>query len=175
MGAIDQLARNRFLALQRVASGDDQAAVFAAFDEYISGLDGTHTARLKALLANRSWFRLSEVGPQAATAAFQIVQHSGDLPLMRQVLESMDALRAENEVVPGDYALLHDRLALREGRMQRYGTQASTCTGEGRYAVPSNVKDPAGLDTRRAELGLQPMSDYLSGLDRLYGRCRASR
>lgn len=71
---------------------------------------------------------------------------------------------------PSGYANLYDRVAEQEGRPQRYATQRARCV-DGRHATPDNVEDLAGLEARRAALGLQPMADDLKGLDALYGRC----
>ncbi len=174
MSAVDQFARNAVLDARRGASAEDRAALDGLFRTRVAPIDASHVARLKALLEGRGWFRLSEVGDPAASAAFLIVQHSGDLPLMERVLRDMEALPRE-EVDGQDYALLYDRTALMQGRPQRYGTQGSTCTADGRFAVPADLESPAGVDSRRAAVGLMPIAQYLAGMDRMYGRCEGPR
>lgn len=58
-------------------------------------------------------------------------------------------------------ALLEDRVALRQGKKQIYGTQVTKdeVTGES-YVLP--LEDPDNVDKRRAEVGLEKLQDYLS-------------
>lgn len=171
MGAIDTFVRNRWLELRKTADEPTRAALEEVWDRRIRPIDEAHVARLRTLLAAReSWFSLSEVGPQAATAAFLIVQHSGDIGFQKQVLASMAPLLAADEVDKGDYALLWDRVAVTEGRPQRYATQGTDCDGD-RYVTPRDLEDPAGLDARRAGMGLPPMGEYLAQQNQMYGRC----
>jgi hypothetical protein len=170
MDALDQLYRNRWLELRRSADESTREALQVVWDRRIRPVDEAHVERVKTLLAaHESWFRMSEVGPRAATAAFTIVQHSGDLGLQKQVLASMEPLLAANEVDKGDYALLWDRVAVAEGRPQRYATQASDCDGD-RYVTPRDLEDPAGLDARRAAMGLEPMAEHFALMQKMYGR-----
>ena len=61
------------------------------------------------------------------------------------------------EPVAQEYAKLFDRIALYEGRQQRYGTQfVPSPTGWHAW----DLEDPAQVDVRRAELGL---SSFLEG------------
>lgn len=57
------------------------------------------------------------------------------------------------------YAFLYDRLALSEGRPQRFGSQM-VCRG-GRYAPQEPVEHPGDLDRRRLALGMKPYAEYL--------------
>jgi hypothetical protein len=58
-----------------------------------------------------------------------------------------------------DYAMIEDRIALREGKKQTYGSVIVNADGKN-YVAP--VEDPANLDKRRKELGLVKMNEYLS-------------
>jgi hypothetical protein len=170
MGAIDLEIRRRFLALRKDATPAERAQLDDVWSREYRPFDQRNTARLKELLARRGWFTRSEVGERTSGMVFQIVQHSGDLELMKTVLQKLEALRGTPDFDGEEYALLYDRLATMEKRPQRYGTQGTDCAG-GKYARPSNLEDPVGLDRRRAEMGLQPMDDYLAALDRMYGAC----
>jgi hypothetical protein len=99
-----------------------------------------------------------------------IANHSGDIDFQRQVLALLEPLAKAREARPEDYARLYDRVATIDRRPQRYGTQGTTCK-EGKYAVPSDVEAPEGLEARRAAMGLQPMAEYLAVLDKMYGVC----
>jgi hypothetical protein len=61
-------------------------------------------------------------------------------------------------------ALLEDRVALREGRRQIYGSQVYVgMNGVGSYVLP--LEDPENVDKRRAAVGLEPLSDYLKNFN----------
>ena len=70
----------------------------------------------------------------------------------------LEALLPSKEVVPQAYALLYDRVATADKRLQRYGTQGR-CVGEATWE-PLPVEDPDHLDERRAKVGLGPEADY---------------
>nr|MBP9924008.1 hypothetical protein [Bacteroidia bacterium] len=50
--------------------------------------------------------------------------------------------------------------ALRQGRMQIYGSQINRDIKTQSYYV-SPLEDPDNVDKRRAEVGLQPLAEYL--------------
>lgn len=170
MGAIDQEIRFRFLALRKDATPAERAKLDEIWSRDYAPFDQRNTARLKEMLAGRGWFTPSEVGHRTSDAAFHIVQHSGDLPLMKSVLEKMQSLRGTDEFGGQEYAMLYDRVATMEHRPQRYGTQGTDCDGT-RYVRPADLEDPDGVDRRRAEMGLQPMAEYLAVLQKMYGAC----
>jgi len=169
MGAVDQATRVTFLAVRKTASPEDRQALDAVWAEYYAPIDRRHTERLKVLLAGRGWFTPEEVGQRAADGAFHIVNHSPDLAFQKEALAKMEVLVPTGRA-PSGYANLYDRIADQEGRPQRYASQRARCV-DGRYGMPADVEDPAGLEQRRAALGLQPMAEYLKGLDEMYGRC----
>ena len=102
----------------------------------------------------------SLVGAAGADAAMLVVQHNGRLQarvftLARQL--------PPGEVSPEALAMLEDRLAVSEGRPQRYGTQFTL----GRDSVYrfAPVLDPSTLATRRERSGLPPMPLYVCWLE----------
>jgi hypothetical protein len=74
------------------------------------------------------------------------------------VLARLEPLAQRREVVPSDYALLYDRVAMFEGRPQRCGTQL-ICPKGGRFDYHL-IEDRANADARRARLGLEPLAEY---------------
>jgi hypothetical protein len=68
------------------------------------------------------------------------------------------------QAVAGNLALLEDRVALREGRKQIYGSQVGTDTVTRKnYLLP--LEDPDNVDARRAKVGLGSLADYLKSFD----------
>ena len=58
-------------------------------------------------------------------------------------------------------ALLEDRVALRQGERQIYGSQIGRDQETGEYFV-SPLIDPENVDKRRAEVGLGTISEYVA-------------
>ncbi len=58
---------------------------------------------------------------------------------------------------PAQEAYLFDRIAMYEGRPQRYGTQSLPCA-DGQYRR-WKTEDPAHLNERRTAIGMAPVGD----------------
>jgi len=171
MGAMDQVVRERFLAARQEASDEDRARLEVEAWPIAEAVDQANTARMRELLASHEgWFPRSQFGRVASEAAYSVVQHSGDLELMRNVLARMEPLIGTADLNGSQYARLYDRVATMDGHLQRYGTQGTTCS-EGRYVIPADLEDPEHVDERRVALGLNTMADYLEGQNQSYGRC----
>ena len=63
---------------------------------------------------------------------------------------------------------MYDRVELAAGRRQLYGSQYKCVDGQ--YDV-YDLKDPEGVDARRALMGMQPLQDYLEQGREFYGPC----
>src|SRR5687767_1904863 len=122
--------------------------------------DHHNIKRLEEIIAEIGWPKRSEVGEQAASAAFLILQHS-DISYQKKYLSLARAAVAANEMRGSSLALLEDRILLREGRNQIYGSQVRQ-NEAGQWEVPS-LDDPENVDQRRASVGLGPLKDYLAG------------
>ena len=113
------------------------------------------------LVGASGWPTAGEIGRDGMEALFLIVQH-GPLGMQRQALEPFRAAWRAGDLSGGDIALLTDRILMREGRPQIYGTQLNMIAGGEMGLVP--IRDAARVDARRAAMGLPPLSDYLDGM-----------
>ena len=121
--------------------------------------DSVNQEKVIAVLETRGWLGSDLVGAEGSQALFLVIQHA-DLPVQEKYLPMMrEAVRA-GKASGSSLALLEDRVALRKGGRQRYGSQMGLDpeTGE-KYLSP--LEDPDQVDQRRAEVGLGPLSDYL--------------
>lgn len=131
--------------------------------------DRANTARLKELLVTRDWFRDDRDGDGAASDAWLLIQHADrDPDFQREILPRIEAAIEHPGVSASDYAYLFDRVAGKDGKPQRYGSQGR-CIADDVWA-PNAVEDPDRLNERRAEVGLGPIEDYIL---RFEGRCKA--
>ena len=163
--AIDQAWRGAIYGSERDALSGE-ALGWASWSAlcHVDNGDGDY---LKALVAQAGWPRISVYGRTAAENAWLIVQHSDDQPDFQETaLALMEPLLVEHEVDGRNYALLFDRVALARRRPQRYATQFGEGIGGCIAARP--VEDHAHVDERRAAMGLPPLAEYASTLERMY-------
>lgn len=123
--------------------------------EKMAEIDRDNTAWLQELVTEVGWIDAKRYGDEAANAAWLIVQHSGDVPLMMGALPHI-----QEHGDPVEHAYLFDRLALRLGDEQRYGSQFRHLD-DGKTAL-SPLKNPDGVDARRAEIGLPPLGAFMA-------------
>lgn len=159
MVAVDQLLRE---AMVRPDDGWDPA-VWKAFMRELaqrtSAVDRENTAALKGLVERYGWFNVSTFGEEADRNAWLLVQHADqDVAFQKQILEVLEGLLPLGETKPSNYAYLWDRVAVAEGRPQRYGTQGR-CVGSSRWE-PHELEDPARVDELRRSVGLGSLAEY---------------
>lgn len=159
MAELDQAPR---LAISRfdlsALSEAEKQSMWRRIGPMLQQIDRTNQERLLAMVPAEGWFPISTYGREAASAAFLIVQHA-DETLWRRFLPKIEAMAKAGEAEGGSYALMYDRLALSEGRPQRYGSQLS-CQ-DGRYQVTEPVEDWSAVDTNRAAVGLGTIAENL--------------
>ncbi len=131
-------------------------------------VDPDNTAWLTRLVQEIGWIDVERFGKEAAGAAFLIVQHSGDLPLMIAALPMIERDVRQHGLSGENYALLFDRLQVNLGRRQRYGSQLGS-DEQGRLVVIA-LEDRDHVDALRKGLGMGPLKQYVdffrSGADR---------
>jgi hypothetical protein len=117
--------------------------------------DADNIVQLKQIVARCGWPVRSQHGERAVQAAFLVVQHAG-LEDQLQLLPLLEQAEIDGELAKGLLPLLHDRVRVRQGRPQLYGTQLQGA------CVPYPIDDPDGLELRRQAAGLMPLADYLA-------------
>ena len=149
MGALDQVGRRAFTVLDFSALPADerQTAETLAWAD-INAVDKALLDELLTMVPAEGWFKKSVYGERAAGAAFLIIQHS-DLENWRRFVPVLEPLVAQGEVEGQSYGLMYDRLAINEGRPQRYGTQM-ICK-DGRWVVDT-LEDPERVEQWRREM-----------------------
>jgi hypothetical protein len=135
-------------------------SLFDGFHPRMAAVHDSHAARLKAIIAEHGWPTERLVGVDGAKAAHRIAQHSINYPaFMRECRRLLDEASARGEVPRWQFAYIDDRIRVYEGLPQRYGTQ---WRGGPDGLEPYPLEDPAGVDERRAALGLPPLADLRS-------------
>jgi len=158
MAEVEQAARNAMVEIDlHDLPKPERDAAFQAMWAPVLAVDKANQATLLEMLPPEGWFYASRYGPEAANAAFLIVQH-GNPELWRRFVPVLGPLVAKGEVSGTAYALMFDRLALSEGRPQRYGSQM-TCKA-GKFVVDA-LEDPAHVEERRKAMGFtETLAEY---------------
>lgn len=109
------------------------------------------------------------LSPQSYKAIWLIVDHAG-LKFQKKYLQKMEDAVRRGLVSANDFAVLTDRIKMREGKPQKYGTQSYTVTVDGRqviYIWP--VEDPQRLEELRNEIGAGDIEDIVQLLKAMTG------
>jgi hypothetical protein len=133
-------------------------SLFEGYHPSMRALHDAHAERLGTILDSFGWPGRSQVGPEAAEAAWVIVQHAIAQPsLQRRALELLKAAVQHGDAAALRAAMLEDRIRTLEGKLQRFGTQFDwDAAGQ---LSPLPMEDPAAVDARRKEVGLGPLDE----------------
>ncbi|MGV9882245.1 DUF6624 domain-containing protein [Streptomyces sp. NPDC003006] len=116
------------------------------------------------VLREHGWPGHRMVGVQGSDDAALLVQHADrDRPLQRYGLELLIEAVDAGDATPAHIAYLVDRIHLHTGVPTRYGTQYARGK-DGRYRMLP-VEDLAGVEARRAQLGLPSVAEFERELD----------
>ena len=125
--------------------------------------DSANTTWLKAHVERWGWPTVAQVGKEAVNAAFLIVQHAvHDTAFMRAMLPAIQESYKRGDLDGGAVAMLTDRIEVKSGHRQIYGTQLSLKDGKW---VLDPLADSANVDARRRQMGLPPLAEYLRMAD----------
>lgn len=128
---------------------------------YAPRMEAVHrknAARLREIIAERGWPDAELVGDAGTLAAWFIAQHAiGEPGFQRYALTLVQEKVRQGKVPAAQEAFLYDRIAMYEGRPQRYGTQYLPAPdGQDRRWI---TEDPEHLNDRRAQMDMPPAAD----------------
>lgn len=164
----ERVAREQALRREAMGSIRPGSAPDAGLMRRMRAADEVNTARLVELVARWGWIDAGRFGPEGSRFAFLIVQHSGDLRLMRTALPEVEKDVRAGKLDGGSYALLYDRTQLTMGNRQRYGTQVTMDQSTGEVVV-SPLEDEARVDEFRKEMGMPPLAAYVRQIRAMAG------
>ncbi|QHT65893.1 hypothetical protein GXP67_04025 [Rhodocytophaga rosea] len=121
--------------------------------------DAANLSVVKHILDTYGWIGRDRIGSKANGALFLVIQHA-DLKTQEKYLPILRKAVKEGNAHPSELALLEDRVAIRQGKKQIYGSQIGQDTLTGKfYVLP--LEDPDKVDIRRARMGLEPLNEYV--------------
>lgn len=126
----------------------------------INEKDSINLITVKQILDERGWLGADVIGNQGNSTLFLVIQHS-DIETQEKYLPMMREAVSKGNARASSLALLEDRVALRKGEKQIYGSQVGRDQDTGEYYVLPLI-DPDHVDQRRAEVGLETIQEYIS-------------
>ena len=127
----------------------------AALNKKMAMTDSVDLMKVDSIIGKYGWLGPDQVGSDGEETIFAVIQHA-DLKTQEKYLPLMREAVKDGKARARHLALLEDRVALREGRKQIYGSQLSY---PGYAVMPT--ENPDSVDVRRAGVGLPPLSVYL--------------
>ena len=130
----------------------------------LEAVERGNAERLAAWMKACGWPRRSVEGVQAARGAWLVAQQrSGDLPFQRQVVRQLELAVLDGEAPAMYLAAASDRLAVKEGRPQRYGTQLRRVDACHWDYYP--LDDVSRVEARRKRLDLPSLAENKRGIN----------
>ena len=125
------------------------------FADYI---DSCNQVQVERLISKYGWLGKSFVGINGNRTVFLVIQHA-DLAKQEKYLPLMQKSVEDGESFASDLALLQDRILMRQGKKQIYGSQIVFDKKTGAQ-VFYPIEDEKNVNERRKKVGLQPMEEY---------------
>jgi len=158
---LDQRYRNQME--ETIARFGSDSKESKALFKNMKTTDSLNLIQVEAIINKHGWLGSDKIGSQANTTLFMVIQHA-ELPAQIKYLPMMREAVKKGNARASSLALLEDRVALKQGKKQIYGSQISwnMKTNES-FVAP--LEDPDNVDLRRAEVGLPSLQAYLAEMD----------
>ena len=154
IGASDQEYRNMMDSVV-TAYGWDSKEVKELWVKQ-DAADSINLMRIREIIDRYGYPGTSLVGDQNRVA-WLVIQHA-DLATQEEYLPLLHEAAKEGELPRSAYALLIDRVRMRRGEKQLYGSQIRIEEGT---PVVYPIEDEPNVNRRRAEVGLGPIEEYV--------------
>ena len=131
-------------------------------EKIIKEKDSINLIQVEKIIAEYGWLGADIVGEMGNKTLFLVIQHSNTqtqvkyLPMLREAVKNGKAKASY-------LALMEDRVLLAQGEKQIYGSQLQMDSETNQWVLEPMI-DPDNVDKRRAEVGLKPLSEYISVL-----------
>jgi hypothetical protein len=154
----DQGIRMKFMSIYNAPNADRKK--IDSIGKIMNYKDSINLIKVSKILDTKGWVGKDVVGEEANKTLFLVIQHA-DLQTQQKYLPMMREVVKKGNASGANLALLEDRVALRQGKKQIYGSQIERDKETKIYYV-SPLEDPDNVDSRRVKVGLQPLADYVS-------------
>lgn len=125
--------------------------------------DSLNELEVIEILEEKGWVGRSVVGGKANMTVWLVIQHA-PLETQEKYLPMLRESVKQGESQGSHLALLEDRIQMRNGKPQIYGSQITRDeTSDKQIVYP--VLEPEYVNQRRAEVGLGPIEEYVKRWD----------
>lgn len=136
---------------QKTRTGKDSAA-------FMSYIDSTNLNLVESIIAKYGWPGKSFVGQTGNTAVFLVIQHA-EIEAQEKYFNLLKQSAEAGESRMSHLALLQDRILMRRGKKQIYGSQVVPDNKTGGWKI-YDIDDEKNVNQRRALVGLEPIEEY---------------
>ena len=165
----DQSIRQQMVELTKAVTTENRTDLIDSListSEQVERIDAENMAIVDSLLLNGLPQGLSA---QSYKTIWIVIDHS-TLEKQVQYLPLIEKMATAGLIAPDEYAILFDRVAMKQNRPQRYGSQSV------QFGRPDAMQlyiwpdeNPAQLDSLRSEVGMSPIAEYLKTLTKTTG------
>ena len=146
----DQAYRTQWILSRQLHHEETQRDI--ALRLRADSIDSINQAEIRKILKEHGFPKKTEVGTSACEAAWIIIQHA-PLDVQKEYLPMLEKAATEGNIQAALVAALHDRIDVREGRPQKYGTQRN------RNGI-CPLLNKKMVNQWRKEVGLPPLDEY---------------
>lgn len=134
-------------------------------NEKMKTADMENLKKITEIIDKYGWPGKSLVGSKASQGAFLVIQHA-ELNIQEKYLPLLLESAKKGELDMDNLAILQDRILMRNGKKQIYGSQVMYDEKTKKYQVYP-IEDEQNVDKLREEAGLMPLYLYLKqfGID----------
>jgi len=132
----------------------------------INSQDSTNLVAITEIIDKNGWIGANRVGYFANQAIWMVIQHA-PLEIQEKYLPHLKKSVAKKESEGWYLAFLEDRILMRNGKKQTYGSQAKIDRETGKYYIYP-ISDIQNVNKRRAEIGLESIEEYASSSGYVY-------
>ena len=165
----DQSIRQQMVELTKAVTTENRTDLIDSListSEQVERIDAENMAIVDSLLLNGLPQGLSA---QSYKTIWIVIDHS-TLEKQVQYLPLIEKMATAGLIAHDEYAILFDRVAMKQNRPQRYGSQSIQFGGPDvmqLYLWP--VENPIQLDSLRSGVGMSPIAEYLKTLTKTSG------
>jgi hypothetical protein len=144
----------------------DPENVPIALQSVATEINNLHTQTLKEIINLHGWPSKKQIGGKGIQSAFVLVQHSQDLAFQQDMLPFIIQSYLDKDGIEGqDVAQFTDKVSIKLGKKQVFGTQAELVDGK---IVFAEIENEETVDPLRAQMGMPPLAEYKKTLENFY-------
>jgi hypothetical protein len=144
--------------LEHIRERDQKTRTGLDSVDHVQQIDSSNLLQLEKIVAQYGWPGISFVGARGNNTAFLVIQHA-ELTTQLAYFPMIQQSVNDGESNPADLAMLEDRICMRQGKPQKYGSQVVSDPATGGWKF-WEIADEAHVNERRAAVGLMPIETY---------------